>query len=240
MRVALIGYGKMGKALEKSLKEKGHSVGFIHETNQSLIPTEELLSCDVAIEFTGPENAVENLTFCAKHGIPVVSGTTGWLEQWSVIQTAQEKYQAKILYGSNFSLGVQLFLEAAQQLAHLLKDRNDYKLHIEEIHHTEKKDAPSGTAISLFQSLQQGNPSLKDWSLEPSTSANNIHINAIREENAIGNHKAIWEGKIDHITLEHHAKSRQGFVQGAIDSSEWLLKQSNPGLYSVRDVIGLT
>lgn len=240
MRVALIGYGKMGKALEKSLKEKGHSVGFIHETNQSLIPTEELLSCDVAIEFTGPENAVENLTFCAKHGIPVVSGTTGWLEQWSVIQTAQEKYQAKILYGSNFSLGVQLFLEAAQQLAHLLKDRNDYKLHIEEIHHTEKKDAPSGTAISLFQSLQQGNPSLKDWSLETSTSANNTHINAIREENAIGNHKAIWEGKIDHITLEHHAKSRQGFVQGAIDSSEWLLKQSNPGLYSVRDVIGLT
>ena len=240
MRVALIGYGKMGKALEKSLKEKGHSVGFIHETNQSLIPTEELLSCDVAIEFTGPENAVENLTFCAKHGIPVVSGTTGWLEQWSVIQTVQEKYQAKILYGSNFSLGVQLFLEAAQQLAHLLKDRNDYGLHIEEIHHTEKKDAPSGTAISLFQSLQQGNPSLKDWSLETSTSANNTHINAIREENAIGNHKAIWEGKIDHITLEHHAKSRQGFVQGAIDSSEWLLKQSNPGLYSVRDVIGLT
>ena len=240
MRVALIGYGKMGKALEKSLKGKGHSVGFIHETNQSLIPTEELLSCDVAIEFTGPENAVENLTFCAKHGIPVVSGTTGWLEQWSVIQTVQKKYQAKILYGSNFSLGVQLFLEAAQQLAHLLKDRNDYKLHIEEIHHTEKKDAPSGTAISLFQSLQQGNPSLKDWSLEPSTSANNIHINAIREENAIGNHKAIWEGKIDHITLEHHAKSRQGFVQGAIDSSEWLLKQSNPGLYSVRDVLGLT
>lgn len=240
MRVALIGYGKMGKALEKSLKEKGHSVGFIHETSQSLIPTEELLSCDVAIEFTGPENAVDNLTFCAKHGIPVVSGTTGWLEQWSVIQTVQEKYQAKILYGSNFSLGVQLFLEAAQQLAHILKNRKDYELHIEETHHTEKKDAPSGTAISLFQSLQQGNPSLKDWSLEPSNSSDNIHINAIREEHAIGNHKAIWEGKIDHITLEHHAKSRQGFVQGAIDSSEWLLKQSNPGLYSVRDVLGLT
>ena len=239
MRVALIGYGKMGKALEKTLKEKGHSIGFIYESHETIHPSDELKSCDVAIEFTGPESAAYNLTFCAKQGIPVVSGTTGWLDQWSVIQAVQEKYQAKILYGSNFSLGVQLFLEAARHLAHLMKDRGDYELYLEETHHTEKKDAPSGTAISLFQSLQQGNSSLKDWSLGTSKSKDNIRIKALREASAIGNHKAIWEGEMDCITLEHHAKSRQGFVLGAIDSAEWLLKQSNPGLYSVRDVLGL-
>jgi 4-hydroxy-tetrahydrodipicolinate reductase len=244
MRVALLGYGKMGKALHKNLEEQGHTIGFIHETQDGIEVSDALLSCDVAIEFTGPENAVQNLIFCAEQGLPVVSGTTGWLDQWSEVQTAQRNHQAKILYGSNFSLGVQLFLEAAKNLAQLMKDRGDFKLHLEETHHLEKKDAPSGTAISLFNALKQGDSSLIQWSLDkdktPESTVDTTSIRAFREQGAIGNHQAIWDGAIDYIKLEHHAKSRQGFVQGAIDSAEWLIQQQKPGLYSVRDVLGLT
>lgn len=244
MRVALLGYGKMGKALHKNLEEQGHTIGFIHETQDGIEVSDALLSCDIAIEFTGPENAVQNLIFCAEQGLPVVSGTTGWLDQWSEVETAQRNHQAKILYGSNFSLGVQLFLEAAKNLAQLMKDRGDFKLHLEETHHLEKKDAPSGTAISLFDALKQGDSSLNQWSLDkdktPETTVDTTSIRAFREQGAIGNHQAIWDGAIDYIKLEHHAKSRQGFVQGAIDSAEWLIQQQKPGLYSVRDVLGLT
>ena len=244
MRVALLGYGKMGKALHKTLEEQGHTIGFIHETQDSIEASDPFLSCDVAIEFTGPENAVQNLIFCAEQGLPVVSGTTGWLNQWSKVETAQRNHQAKILYGSNFSLGVQLFLEAAKNLAQLMKDRGDFKLHLEETHHLEKKDAPSGTAISLFDALKQGDSSLNQWSLDkdktPETTGETTTIKAFREQGAIGNHQAIWDGAVDYIKLEHHAKSRQGFVQGAIDSAEWLIQQQKPGLYSVRDVLGLT
>ena len=244
MRVALIGYGKMGKALHNTLEKQGHTVGFIHESQDAMQPSNELLSCDVAIEFTGPENAIPNLIFCAEQGLPVVSGTTGWLDQWSFLQAEQERFQAKILYGSNFSLGVQLFLEAAKNLAQLMKDRGDFNLHLEETHHLEKKDAPSGTAISLFNALKQGDSSLIQWSLDneksPNTTGDATTIKAYRQEGVIGNHQAIWDGSIDYIKLEHHAKSRQGFVQGAIDSAAWLIQQPNPGLYSVRDVLGLT
>ena len=240
MHVALLGYGKMGKALHKTLEEQGHTVGFIHETQDVIKISNELSSCDVAIEFTGPENAVQNLILCAEQRLPVVSGTTGWLDQWSDIKAKQQKYQAKILYGSNFSLGVQLFLEAAKQLSKLMKDRGDYKLHLEETHHLDKKDSPSGTAISLFHALKEGDSTLKHWALGNETTSDITPIKALREERAIGNHKAIWDGSIDYIKLEHHAKSRQGFVQGAIDSAEWLIQQPKPGLYSVRDVLGLT
>lgn len=240
MRVALLGYGKMGKALHKTLEEQGHTIGFIHETQDVIEVSDSLLSCDVAIEFTGPENAVQNLTICAEQGLPVVSGTTGWLDQWSEVQTEQQKHQAKILYGSNFSLGVQLFLEAAKNLAQFMKDRSDFKLHLEETHHLEKKDTPSGTAISLFHALQQGDSSLKKWSLANKKTDDTTPIKASREQGVIGNHQAIWDGAIDYIKLEHHAKSRQGFVQGAIDSAKWLIQKQEPGLYSVRDVLGLT
>ena len=240
MRVALLGYGKMGKTLHKNLEEQGHKIGFIHETQDGIEVSDPLLSCDVAIEFTGPENAVQNLIFCAEQGLPVVSGTTGWLDQWNEVQTAQRNHQAKILYGSNFSLGVQLFLEAAKNLAQLMKDRGDFKLYLEETHHLEKKDAPSGTAISLFDALKQGDSSLSQWSLDNDKTPDTTTIKAFREQGAIGNHQAIWDGAIDYIKLEHHAKSRQGFVQGAIDSAEWLIQQQKPGLYFVRDVLGLT
>lgn len=240
MRVALLGYGKMGKALHKTLEEQGHTIGFIHETQNLIKASDQLLSCDVAIEFTGPENAVQNLIFCAEQGLPVVSGTTGWLDQWSQVQTKQQEHQAKILYGSNFSLGVQLFLEAAKDLAKLMKGRGDFKLHLEETHHLEKKDAPSGTAISLFHAVQQGDSSLNQWSLENEQTNEKTTIKAFREQGIIGNHQAIWDGAIDYIKLEHHAKSRQGFVQGAIDSAEWLTQQQKSGMYSVRDVLGLT
>ena len=240
MRVALLGYGKMGKTLHKTLEEQGHTIGFIHETQDGIEVSDLLISCDVAIEFTGPENAVQNLIFCAEQGLPVVSGTPGWLDQWNEVQTAQRNHQAKILYGSNFSLGVQLFLEAAKNLAQLMKDRGDFKLYLEETHHLEKKDAPSGTAISLFDALKQGDSSLNQWSLDNDKTPDTTTIKAFREQGAIGNHQAIWDGAIDYIKLEHHAKSRQGFVQGAIDSAEWLIQQQKPGLYSVRDVLGLT
>ena len=181
MRVALIGYGKMGKALEKTLKEKGHSIGFIYESHETIHPSDELKSCDVAIEFTGPESAAYNLTFCAKQGIPVVSGTTGWLDQWSVIQDVQEKYQAKILYGSNFSLRCTIILRGSTSFgAFNERSRRLRALSRRDTPHG-KKDAPSGTAISLFQSLQQGNSSLKDWSLGTSKSKDNIRIKALRE-----------------------------------------------------------
>lgn len=233
MNIALIGYGKMGKAIEEILLERGHNV--IVKLNQT--PTkQDLINVDVAIEFSRPEVAFDNLNSLIQNQIPTICGTTGWLEKLEEIKTLNQKFNSAFLYGSNFSLGVNLFFELNAHLAKLISNYDQYQVEIEEIHHTQKLDAPSGTAITLAEGIIQ-NSSKKDWQLDENTNPDHIPIFAKRLDNVSGTHTVFYISEVDTIEIKHTAHTRKGFALGAVIAAEWIANKK--GFFTMKDVLNL-
>lgn len=230
MKIALLGYGKMGKTIERLATERGHEIIFRIKEN---IQDYDLKKADVAIDFSIPDAAYQNITACFEQQVPVVSGTTGWLEKYDEAVKECKDHNAAFIYASNFSLGVNLFFELNKKLAAMMKGFPEYDVAIEEIHHTQKLDAPSGTAITLAeQIIQNGNK--KAWKLDKAE-ADEIPVTAKRIENVPGTHQISYNSAVDSIKIEHVAHSRDGFALGAIIAAEWL--QNKKGIFSMKDVL---
>lgn len=233
MKIALLGYGKMGKTIERLALESGHSIVF-----KSWLESSEgnIEDAEVAIEFSSPEAAVSNIKKALEADIPIVSGTTGWLESYDEMVKLCEKRNGSFIYASNFSVGVNLFFSINEYAAKLMAQWKEYNVSVEETHHLEKKDAPSGTAITIAESILKYN-SKKEWNLD-SNSNEVLSITAKREEDVKGTHIVSYESYIDTISLKHEAHSREGFAKGAILAAEWL--KDKKGVFSMKDVLGLT
>ena len=230
MKIALLGYGKMGKTIERLTTERGHEIIFRITEN---VRDYDLKKADVAIDFSVPDAAYQNITACFEQQVPVVSGTTGWLEKYDEAVKKCKDHNAAFIYASNFSLGVNLFFELNKKLAQMMKGFPEYDVAIEEIHHTQKLDAPSGTAITLAEQIIQ-NGNRKAWKLDKAE-ADEIPITAKRIENVPGTHQIIYDSAVDSIKIEHVAHSRDGFALGAIIAAEWL--QNKKGIFSMKDVL---
>lgn len=233
MKIALLGYGKMGKTIEEIAQERGHKVVLkVDEDIESYDLSS--LDADVAIDFSIPEAAFKNITTCFELGIPVVSGTTGWLDHYDKAVEVCEKHDSAFLYASNFSIGVNLFFELNEKLAEMMKNLKEYSVEIEEIHHIQKLDSPSGTAISLAQQIIANNPNKVAWQLDHAEE-DEIPIKAKRESEVPGTHTVSYKSDIDSIEIKHTAHSRQGFAQGAVIAAEWL--KDKEGIYRMQDVL---
>jgi len=232
MKIALLGYGKMGKTIEKLALEKGHSVVFISTSNSSEGNIED---AEVAIEFSTPEAAFHNISKALKVGIPVVSGTTGWLVSYREIVKLCEDRNGSFIYASNFSVGVNLFFSINDYAAKLMSKWKDYDVSVKEINQTEKKDAPSGTAITIAEGILQYSEK-KDWQLDDE-GKDHLKITAKREANVKGTHIVEYESSIDTISLSHEAHSRDGFASGAILAAEFL--KDRKGIFTMKQVLGI-
>lgn len=232
MKIALFGYGKMGKTIERLALERGHEiVAKIDKEN-----TEgELTDADVAIDFSIPSEAFNNINQCFDLNIPVVSGTTGWLDKFNEATTNCATKNGAFIYASNYSLGVNLFFELNSQLAKMMARFKEYNIALEEIHHTQKLDAPSGTAISLAEGII-ANSSKENWALDVTKNNNEIPIVAKRIDKVPGTHTVTYNSIVDEIEIKHTAKNRDGFALGAIIAAEWL--QHKKGVYTMKDVLG--
>ena len=237
MKIALLGYGKMGKAIEQIALQRGHQV--VARLNEA--PTRENLSgAEVIIEFSRPEAAVDNISKGISLGIPVVSGTTGWLDRMPAVESLVTSHEGRFLYGSNFSLGVNLFFAITGHVTKLLQPHAEYHVHLSETHHIHKKDAPSGTAITLAeQVIANAGDRYTQWAIAPDAETNILPIEVIREDEVPGTHEVIYRSETDEIMLKHTAFSRDGFATGAVVAAEWLLAKKSPGVYSMRDVLNL-
>lgn len=233
MKIALLGYGKMGKVIERIALERGHKIVLKKDETNTY---DGLETADVAIDFSVPMAAVDNITTAFNLNVPVVCGTTGWLDRYDeVVNWCQEKNGA-FLYGSNFSLGVNLFFELNAYLAQMMaKFSSVYKVSMEEIHHTQKLDSPSGTAISLAKGVIE-NSAYTSWT-EGIANENQIHIEAKRIENVPGTHSVYYSSDVDFIEIKHVAHNREGFALGAVLAAEWI--QGKKGVFSMKDVLDL-
>ena len=229
MKIGIIGYGKMGKAIEKVAIDRGHLI--IFKTNKCDLNL--INDVDVTIEFSTPESAFTNIKNCIDTNVPVVSGTTGWLEDLDDIKKLCDKKNGSFLYASNFSLGANLFFELNKKLAHLMSDKSQYKTSIDETHHIHKVDKPSGTAITLADDIIS-NSRYKNWELD-SSSKDKININSSREKEVKGVHKVVYSSENDIISIKHEALNRNGFALGAIISAEWLVNKK--GCFSISDML---
>lgn len=233
MKIALLGYGKMGKIIERILLERGHEV-VLKKTSTTTF--DGLKNVDVAIDFSLPSVAVANISECLTSGIPVISGTTGWLEEYpKMVSLCQEKNGA-FLYGSNFSLGVNLFFQLNENLAKMMSKFNQYKVELEEIHHTQKLDAPSGTAISIAKGIIE-NSDYTSWTLDKNRDENQLYIDAKRIENVPGTHSVFYNSDVDTIEIKHTAHNREGFAFGAVIAAEWIIDKK--GIFTMKDVLQL-
>ena len=230
MKIALLGYGKMGKIIEKLALEKGHTI--ISKINQDS-SKEELLKADIAIEFSTPEAAVSNIKFCLENNIPIVSGTTGWLAHYDKMIKLCENRNGSFIYASNFSIGVNLFFSINEYVSNLMEPWKDYQVSIEEVHHNQKLDIPSGTAVTLAEGIIR-NSDKKNWELN-GTEAENINITAKRINDIKGTHIINYDSNIDTILIKHEAHSRDGFALGAILAAEWLADKK--GIFTMKDVL---
>ena len=230
MKIALLGYGKMGKTIEKIALERGHEIVLKIEDSAA---NHDLKEADVAIDFSVPEAAFRNITSCFHQGVPVVSGTTGWLENYDKAVESCKENDAAFIYASNFSLGVNIFFELNKTLAKFMKPFDQYSVNIEEVHHTEKLDAPSGTAISLAEQIIKKTDKT-GWKMEDA-GKDEIPVTAKRIENVPGTHKVSYNSSIDSITIEHTAHSRAGFALGAVVAAEWL--KDKKGVFKMKDVL---
>ncbi|MFY1047581.1 4-hydroxy-tetrahydrodipicolinate reductase [Chryseobacterium sp. GP-SGM7] len=233
MKIALVGYGRMGKIIDEIALKRGHEVvARLKET-----PTAENLNHpDVVIEFSLPEVAFDNIKACLENKIPVICGTTGWLEKKSEIENIAVQNETAFLYGSNFSLGVNLFFALNEKLANLMKNVNEYSCQLEEIHHIHKLDAPSGTAISLAEGIIRNNDQFDAWKLEE-TQEKQLGIFAIREDEVPGTHSVYYRSEVDEIEIKHTAYNRNGFALGAVVAAEWI--KDKKGNFTMKDVLGL-
>ncbi len=238
MNIALIGYGKMGKAIEEIALQRGHATVLkIDLDNASDFTKENLAKADVAIEFTGPHSAYDNLKKLMQFGTASVSGSTGWLERLDEIKNDCNKNNTGFIYASNFSVGVNIFFEVNKKLAALMRDHEDYEVQLTEIHHTAKKDAPSGTAITLAEQVLENVPRKKSWVNHISDNPEELEILSERIDPAPGTHKIKYSSAIDDIEIIHTAHTRKGFALGAVLAAEYL--KGKKGIYSMRDVLGL-
>ncbi|HLO73598.1 MAG TPA: 4-hydroxy-tetrahydrodipicolinate reductase [Flavobacterium sp.] len=231
MKIALLGYGKMGKVIERIALERGHEIVLRKDHNSSFNGLE---NADVAIDFSVPDSAVANISECLNSGIPIISGTTGWLANYPKMETLCLAKNGSFIYGSNFSLGVNVFFELNEYLAKMMANLKQYKVSMEEIHHTQKLDAPSGTAITLAEGVIK-HTDYANWTLETPIS-NEIHIEAKRIENIPGTHSIFYDSEVDQIEIKHTAHSREGFALGAVIAAEWLIGKK--GVFTMKDVLG--
>lgn len=231
MNIALLGYGRMGQTIGQLAKERGHSIVLTVDNNEEY----SLENADVAIDFSIPDAAVSNITKCLKNNVPVVSGTTGWLDAYADMEKLCAQENGAFLYASNFSVGVNVFFELNKQLAKMMQHLEEYKVSMKEIHHIHKLDAPSGTAISLAEGILEHN-NASGWILDKEENEK-LTITAERKEEVPGTHRVTYESEIDEINIEHKAHSRKGFALGAVLAAEWL--QDKKGTYSMKDVLGL-
>lgn len=238
MKLALIGYGKMGKAIEEIALEKGHEVVLkISIENVEDFTIKNLQQADVAIEFTSPHSAVENVKKCLDAGVPVVCGSTGWLAEWEQVKNYCEQKNGGLLYASNFSIGVNLFFELNSYLAKLMRPHKEYDVMLEEMHHTQKRDAPSGTAITLAEQVLQFIDQKKQWVNHISDNPAELEIISERIDPAPGTHKVKYRSAIDDIEIIHTAHNRKGFAGGAVLAAEFM--QGKKGIYGMKEVLGL-
>jgi 4-hydroxy-tetrahydrodipicolinate reductase len=238
MKIALIGYGKMGKTIEEIALAKGYEIVLkIDVNNAHEFTQDQLKKADVAIEFTGPHSAFENISKCIQWGVPVVSGSTGWLEKWDQISALCNQHQGCFVYSSNYSIGVNLFFELNKQLALLMEPYNDYDVSMTELHHTEKKDAPSGTAISLAEQILEKIGRKNKWVNAASADPTDLIIHSERIDPAPGTHTVSYESAIDRIDIIHTAHTRKGFASGAVLAAEFANKKK--GIFTMKQVLGL-
>ena len=230
MKIALLGYGKMGKTIERMAAGRGHEI-LLKVTDN--IASQDLSGVDIAIDFSVPQAAFTNITSCFEKGVPVVSGTTGWLDQYEAAAESCRMHDSAFIYASNFSLGVNIFFELNKKLAEMMGNFPQYSPSIEEIHHTQKLDAPSGTALTLAQQILEKS-SKTAWTLE-TPKEEELPITAKRIEAVPGTHVVTYASAIDTINIEHIAHSRDGFALGAVIAAEWLLNKK--GVFSMKDVL---
>lgn len=237
MNLALIGYGRMGHEIEAAALKRGHVLKLIIDVNNiNDLNSENLRGIDAAIEFTFPESALGNIMKCLENRIPVVSGTTGWLQDYSKAAEACKKFNTAFIHSTNFSIGVNLLFMLNAQLAKHMDRYRDYSVSIEEIHHTKKLDAPSGTAITLTEGISGNHPGYIGWAFPGEAITDKIPVTAVREGNVPGTHIVTWDSEIDSITLRHEAKNRKGLALGAVVAAEFIAGRE--GVFTMRDVMG--
>ena len=239
MNIALIGYGKMGHAIEEIAIQKGHNIVCkVGIENLEDRTRENIVKADVVIEFSSPDSAYENVMLCLESGVPVVCGSTGWLDKYEQVKKYCEEHKGGLIYASNFSVGVNIFFALNKKLAQLMAPHKEYKVDLKEIHHTQKLDAPSGTAITLAEQIMEKLEYKKKWVNNPSGIENELAIISERTDPAPGTHIINYHSDIDDICITHTAHSRKGFASGSVLAAEFLAKKKT-GVYSMKDVLGI-
>lgn len=236
MKIALLGYGKMGKAIEQAALDRGHEI-LLKITSQNLeeFNKENLQQVDVAIEFSAPEYALLNIEKCLQFGIPIAVGTTGWNKHEDAINKKVNELNGSFLAASNFSVGVNIFFEINRRLAELMGNQRSYSTEIQEIHHTEKLDSPSGTAITLAEGILEKHSTYNKWVNESNESKDALEIISFREPGVPGTHEVSYSSDIDKITIKHEANNRKGFALGAVLAAEYI--HNKKGIFTMQDVL---
>lgn len=240
MNIALIGYGKMGKAIEEIAIERGHKI-IAKINSESILNKSDLSLADVAIEFTKPTQVLEHIQYCLENRIPIVVGTTAWNDKLEEVSNFVERYNGSLLHASNFSIGVNIFFEINKKLAQLISGQSGYTASLEEIHHIQKLDVPSGTAITLANGILENNHDYVSWVLGeekiPHTNESQLALTSYRKPDVPGTHTIIYSSEIDTITISHEAHNRKGFALGAVIAAEWLIDKK--GIFTMNDVLNL-
>lgn len=238
MKIGLLGYGKMGKEIERLALAAGDEVAFrINRSNESALDSQLVRTADVAIEFSRPENAYRNISLCLESGVPVVAGTTGWLDRMPEAQALCKAQNGALFYAANFSIGVHLFFALNRYLADLMAARPEYRPEMEEIHHTQKLDAPSGTAIVLARDMIDRLPGISGWVNRASDQPSSLPVLSRREGQVPGTHTIKYASAVDTLTIQHEAHSREGFAKGALAAAHWIAGKQ--GYFEMNDMLGI-
>ncbi|GAA4958764.1 4-hydroxy-tetrahydrodipicolinate reductase [Algibacter aquimarinus] len=233
MNIALLGYGRMGQTIEQIALKRGHKIVLKVDKDDK---DYDITKADVAIDFSIPTVAFNNISNCLNHNVPVISGTTGWLEDYHKAVALCKEKKSAFIYASNYSLGVNIFFELNKTLAKMMSNLKQYNVSMEEIHHTKKLDAPSGTAISLANDIISNHESFDNWKLDE-TGESIIPITAKRIEDVPGTHTVTYESEVDTVSIEHIAHNRQGFALGAVIAAEWIIGKT--GVFTMSDVLNI-
>mgnify|MGYP001200362972 FL=1 len=233
MRIALIGYGKMGKLIEKIAIDRGHIISNVF--NDSQWSSQDISGADVAIEFSTPKSALENIRKSTHAGVSIVVGTTGWYHQWDKVEKWVAEFNVALLPATNFSIGVNIFYEINKKLASLMNHHKSYTSKVKEIHHQQKLDSPSGTAITIAEQIINNIDVYNNWEEGEEENKGTLNIEALRKKDIPGTHQVTYENEIDKISISHEAKNREGFALGAVIAAEFLLDKK--GIYSMNDII---
>ncbi|MEX1188477.1 MAG: 4-hydroxy-tetrahydrodipicolinate reductase [Bacteroidia bacterium] len=239
MKIALIGYGSMGKTIEEVCKRKGHEIVLILDEKRPASWKKDLKNADVAIEFTTPEAAEANMLECFKAGVPVVTGTTGWYQRFEEVKDACEDLEGGLFYATNFSIGVNLFFQLNRILSRIMATHHEYQARIHEEHHLRKKDAPSGTAISIAEGIIAEHPAYIRWAMPDKSLEGDLEISSLRDGDIPGTHEIFYRSADDEISIKHQAFGRKGFAEGAVVAAEFLASKRR-GIYTMSDLINVT